>query len=168
MKNYLRIVIFIVSSIVFYLIWANGGENVYGKIVSKGVDKITSKFSSIERSEFKISEQDNTPMINCYYNDRKTTIALEYCLPVVLLLAWHLSLFFDKRIKSKDALKLFAINFSILFLLQIFFPLLLFNISQSKVKSMGLFIGLQIFTFLVLFLIIKDSLLIKYKYLHKD
>lgn len=168
MKNSLRIIIFIFASIIFYLIWANGGEEVYGKIVTKGVDKITSKFSSIERAEFKISEQDQTPMINCYYKDRKTKIALEYCLPVVLLLAWHLSLFFDKRIKPKDASKMFAINFSILFFLQIFFPLLLFNISQSKAKSMGLFIGLQIFGFLVFFLIIKDSLLIKYKYSQKD
>ncbi|MBP7508143.1 MAG: hypothetical protein KA807_10000 [Prolixibacteraceae bacterium] len=164
MKNNLRIVIFIAASIIFYILWSNGGESAYGKFVAKGVDKVTAKFSGIERAEFKIQEQDSTPMIYCYYKDRRTKIALEYCLPVVLLLAWHLSLFFDKRINYKIALKLFSINFFAVYLLQIFFPLLLFNISQSKVKSMGLFIGLQIFGFLIFFLIIKDTLLIKYKY----
>jgi len=44
------------------------------------------------------------------------------------------------------------------------FPLLLYNISQSKAKATGLFIGLQVFGFIVFFLMIKDSLLIKLKY----
>jgi len=164
MKNSLRIIIFITASILFYFIWANGGEQSYGKFVAGGINKITSKFSGIQNASFKISETDNTPMIFCQYKDRKTRIATEYCLPIVLLLAWHLSLFFDKRIKTKTAFKFLGINFLIFYFLQIIFPLLLFNISQSKTKSMGLFIGLQIFSFIVFFLIIKDSLLIKYNY----
>jgi hypothetical protein len=164
MKNLVRNSVFIIASIVFYIIWANGGEQTYGKLVTFGIDKFTSKISSIEKAEFKHFEQEEKTLIYCYYPDRKTNIALEFCLPIVLLLAWHLSLFFDKRLKAKKALKMFGINFAIVYFLQIIFPLLLFNISQSKVKAMGLFIGLQVFGFIVFFLILKDSFLIKLNY----
>jgi hypothetical protein len=164
MKNLVRNIVFIVASIVFYLLWANGGEQVYGKMVTFGIDKITSKVSSIEKAEFKHFEKEETTLVYCYYPDRKTNIALEYCLPIVLLLAWHLSLFFDKRLNAKKALKMFGINFAIVYLLQILFPLLLYNISQSKAKAMGLFIGLQVFGFIVFFLIIKDSFLLRLNY----
>ena len=163
-KNYIRYIVFVVASFLFYLIWAKGGDQVYGKIVTVGIDKVTSKISSIKKAEFvHFKEQDKT-LIYCFYRDRRTNISLEFCLPIVLLLAWHLSLFFDKRFNSKTALKMLGINFAIVYFLQILFPLLLYNISQSKVKSMGLFIGLQVFGFIVFFLILKDSLLIKYKY----
>lgn len=162
-KNiYIRSTIFVLASILFYLIWSNGGERVYGKIVAGGVNKITTRFSSIQKSEYKYFEDQEKSVMFFFYKDRQNNISTEYCLPVVLLLAWHLSLFFDKRLIAKKALKYFAINFSIIYFLQIIFPLLLYNISQSKTKSMSLFIGLQIFSFIVFFLIIKDSLLIKY------
>jgi hypothetical protein len=161
MKNLIRNIVFIVASLIIYLLWANGGEKVYGRFVAFGIDKFTAKVSLIDKAEFVNSKDENKAMIFCYYPDRKTNISLEYCLPVVLLLAWHLSLFFDKRLTSKKSFKMFGINFLIVYFLQIIFPLLLFNISQSKVKAMGLFIGLQIFGFIVFFLIIKDSFLIK-------
>lgn len=163
MKKYLRNSIFIVASILFYLIWINGGESAYGKLVATGIDKFTSKISSIESVEIKHYEEENKTMLFLKYPDRTTKIALEYCLPIVLLLAWQLSLFFDRRITSRFALQLLTINFVSIYILQILFPLLLFNISQSKTKSIGFFIGLQIFGFLVFFLILKDSLLIKRK-----
>lgn len=168
MKNLVRNIVFVVASVVFYLLWSNGGDQFYGRIVTFGIDKVTSRVSSIQKAEFiQYKEQEKT-LIYCYYRDRKTNIALEFCLPIVLLLAWHFSLFFDKRIKAKTALKMFGINFAIVYFLQILFPLLLYNISQSKVKSMGLFIGLQVFGFIVFFLILKDSLLIKFKYSSSD
>jgi hypothetical protein len=163
-KNLIRNIVFVVASFLIYLLWSNGGDQIYGKIVTFGIDKVTSRVSSIEKAEFIHYKEQEKTLIYCYYKDRKTNISLEFCLPVVLLLAWHLSLFFDKRIKSKDALKMFGINFAIVYFLQIIFPLLLYNISQSKVKSIGLFIGIQVFGFIVFFLILKDSLLIKYKY----
>jgi hypothetical protein len=167
-KNLVRNIVFVVASVLFYLLWSNGGDQFYGKIVTFGIDKVTSRVSSIQKAEFiQYKEQEKT-LIYCYYPDRKTNIALEFCLPIVLLLAWHLSLFFDKRIKAMTALKMFGINFAIVYFLQILFPLLLYNISQSKVKSMGLFIGLQVFGFIVFFLILKDSLVIKYKYSSSD
>jgi hypothetical protein len=164
MKRYLRNIIFLIATIVFYFLWNNGGEPVYGKIIAIGVEKITSMFSNIETVTVNHLKDLGMTMLYFKYPDRTTSIAMEYCLPVVLLLAWHFALFFDHRIKAKTALKLMAINMAILFILQVFFPMLLFNISQSKVKSTGLFIGLQIFSFLVFFLILKDSLLIKHKY----
>jgi hypothetical protein len=163
-KKYLRNIVFITLSFVLYLAWNNGGEKIYAKAVSFGIEKVTSRFSSIEKSSIKHFENQNKTLIYCYYPDRTTNIAVEFCLPIVLLLAWHIALFFDSRLKAKTALKMMSINIFIIYFLQILFPLLLFNISQSKVKSTGLFIGLQIFIFLVLFLIIKDSLIIKYKY----
>jgi hypothetical protein len=164
MKNLVRNSVFVVASIVFYLLWANGGEQVYGKLVTGGINAVTTKISSIKKAEFKHFEAEEKSAIFCYYKDRKTNISLEFCLPIVLLLAWHLSLFFDKRLSAKKALKMFGINFLIVFFLQILFPLLLYNISQSKVKAMGLFIGLQVFGFIVFFLILKDSFLIKLNY----
>jgi hypothetical protein len=167
-KNLVRNIIFVVASILFYLLWSNGGEQVYGKIVTFGIDKVTSRVSSIQKAEFVEYKEQEKTLIYCYYPDRKTNIALEFCLPIVLLLAWHFSLYFDKRINWKTASKMFGINFGIVYFLQIMFPLLLFNISQSKVKSVSLFIGLQVFGFIVFFLILKDSLVIKYKYSLSD
>ncbi len=164
MNKTIRNIIFIVASILFYLLWANGGEPVYGRFVAGGVEKVTSRFSSIEKTEIVHFEKEDKTLMYCYYPDRRTQIAIEYCLPVVLLLAWHFSLFFDKRLTWKIALRYLGINFAIVYFLQILFPLLMFNISQSEVKSMGLFIGLQVFGFVVFFLIIKDSLVIKYKF----
>jgi hypothetical protein len=164
MKNSVRNIVFVVASIVFYMLWENGGEQVYGRLITFGIDNVTAKVSSIEKAEFKHFKEEQKTLIYCYYSDRKTNISLEFCLPVVLLLAWHLSLFFDKRLVAKKAFKMFGINFLIVYFLQILFPLLLFNISQSKVKAMGLFIGLQIFGFIVFFLILKDSFILKLNY----
>ena len=163
-KKYLRNLIFIIASILFYLIWSNGGDYTYGKVLAKGIEKFTTKLSSIERVRIENYAEQQKTVIYCKYPDRTTNISLEYCLPIVLLFAWHFALFFDKRITYKKALKYFGINFLIVFVLQLLFPLLLFDISQSKMKSMGLFIGLQIFGFLVFFLILKDSLLLKLNY----
>jgi len=165
MKNFVRNIVFVVASIAFYMIWETGGEQAYGRVITFGIDKVTSKISSIEKAEFKHFKEEEKTLIYCYYPDRKTNISLEFCLPLVLLLAWHLSLFFDKRLNTKKAFKMFGINFLIIYFLQILFPLLLYNISQSKVKAMGLFIGLQIFGFIVFFLILKDSFLIKLNYI---
>jgi hypothetical protein len=164
----IRNTVFLILSLVFYLVWANGADQAYGKFVAWGVTKFTANVSDIERAKLEhIAEQDKS-LIVCYYEDRATRINMEYCLPIVLLLAWQLSLFIDKRLFYKKALKLFAINFSIVYFIQILFPLLLYNVSQSKFKSTSLFIGMQIFGFIVFFLILKDSMLIKYLYSNKN
>ena len=164
MKNYLRNSIFILASVLLYLLWMNGGERVYAKFVTTGINEFVTKISRVEQAKYEYFENEHQTMMQLKYPDRTTTIALEYCLPVVLLLAWQFSLFFDKHLTRSYALKLFALNFISLYILQLFFPLLLFNISQSKTKSIGLFIGLQIFGFIVFFIILKDALLIKYKF----
>ncbi len=161
MKRYIRNIIFIVASISFYLLWSYGGEQVYGKLIKGGVERITTKVSGIETVAMTHFDEENVTMLSFKYPDRTTKISLEYCLPIVLLLAWQFSVFFDKRIKSKKAFKLLGANFLIIYLLQIIFPLLLFNVSQSSAKSIGLFIGMQVFGFLVFFLILKDSLIIR-------
>jgi len=166
-NRFIRNAVFVVLSLLIYLAWSNGFDRAYGKFVAGGISNITSKFSSIERAQVKYYEEEKTSIITCKYEDRTTKINLEYCLPVVLLLAWQLSLFFDKRLRRKDTFKLLAINFLIVYFLQIIFPLLLFNVSQSKFKSTSLFIGMQIFSFIVFFLILKDSLMIKYIYSQK-
>ena len=146
----------------------NGGERVYGKIIATGIEKITTKISSIEEVDYKYVESEKATFIFFKYPDRNNKISLEYCLPIVLLLAWQFSLFFDRRIKAGFAFRLFGINFLVVYFLQIIFPLLLFNISQSKFKSMSLFIGLQIFVFLVFFLILKDNITIKKHHLQES
>ncbi|MBN2805841.1 MAG: hypothetical protein JXR22_04225 [Prolixibacteraceae bacterium] len=163
MKKSPRYLVFILGSILFYMLWISGGEKVYAKLISTGISKITASVSAIDKVEYKHFEKENKTMLFLQYPDKSNKIALEYCLPVVLLLAWQFSLFVDRKIKKKTALGFLAFNFTILYFLQIFFPLLLYNISESKARSMGLFVGLQIFGFIVFFLIIKDSLLIKYK-----
>lgn len=168
MKKYLRNSIFLISSVLLYLLWSNGGERVYAKFVTTGINEFVAKVTSIEHADYTYFKNENKTMMQLKYPDRTTKIALEYCLPVVLLLAWQFSLFFDRRITKKYAGRLLALNFLTLYFLQIIFPLLLFNISQSKTKSIGLFIGLQIFGFIVFFIILKDSLLIKYKFLTKS
>lgn len=167
MKRYLRNIVFVVTSILFYLIWNNGGELVYGRFLAAGMQHITTKFSTIEKIRLENLEKQNEVLIFFKYPDRTTNITLEYCLPIVLLFAWQFSVFFDTRIRKRTAAKLFALNFTIVLILQTLLPLLLFNVSQSKVKSVSLFIGLQIFGFIVFFLILKDSIVIKSLVLQK-
>lgn len=164
MKNYLRNIVFVVLGFLLYLGWVNGGETAYAKFVATGINQFTTKFSSLEKVKYKHFKEENTTKLFFKYPDRGNNISMEYCLPIVILLAWHISLFFDKRVRPKFAFKLLGFNFVFVYFLQIIFPLLLFNISQSKVKSMSLFVGLQIFGFLIFFLILKDSLIIKYKF----
>ena len=161
MTRYVRNIIFLVASIMFYLLWNYGGEQVYGKFIMAGIEQLTLKISSIESVTMTHFENDDQTMLAFKYPDRTTSISMEYCLPVVLLLAWQFSIFFDRRITSKKALKMLAVNFILFYFLQLLFPLLLFNISQSNVKAIGFFIGLQIFGFIVFFLILKDSLIIR-------
>jgi hypothetical protein len=163
MNRIIRNIVFIVLSFAFYFAWENGGDRLYGKFVAGGISKITTQFSSMEKAELRHYENPKTDLLYCLYEDRATKIDIEYLLPIVLLLAWQLSLFIDKRVNVKGALKLFAVNFSIVYLLQVLFPLLLYNVSQSKFKSTSLFIGMQVFGFIVFFLIIKDSLLIRFR-----
>lgn len=163
MKKISRHWIFLLGSVLFYFLWHAGGEKVYAKFITTGIAKITSRVVDLESVEYKHFEKENKTMLYLQYTDKSNKIAMEYCLPVVLLLAWQLSLFFDSKLAKKYALRFLAVNFGILYMLQIFFPLLLYNISESKTRSMGLFVGLQIFGFLVFFLILKDSLLIRLK-----
>lgn len=163
MRQLSRNLVFVLGSIALYMLWQSGGEKAYAKLISTGIEKITSRVSPIEYVEYKHFDKENKTMLILHYPNKTNRIALEYCLPVVLLLAWQLSLFFDPQLKKNIAFRYLGINFLILFFLQIFFPLLLYNISESKARSMGLFVGLQVFGLLVFFLIVKDSLLIKYK-----
>lgn len=87
MKQYRRNIVFIVVGIVLYLLWSNGGEPVYGKIVKTGVEKFTTKVSKIESVRLEYMKEENKTMLFFKYPDRTTKIALEYCLPIVLLLA---------------------------------------------------------------------------------
>lgn len=161
MKNQLKFLIFIISSILFYVAWGNGGEFFYGKVVSTGMNQFISPLSELENTHIEFDENSKKNILYCDYPDRQNSIAIEYCLPIILLMAWHLSLFFNRRLVKKLVVKLFVINVAIIYSLQIIFPLLLFNISLSKTKSISLFIGLQVFSFIALFLILKDSIIIK-------
>ena len=147
------------------MLWIKGGEKAYGKFITWGTNNITTAFSSMDKAEF-ATATDKSHVMLCYYDEekvtRRTNINLEYLLPIVLLLAWHLSLFVDRNIPTKKSLKFLGINFGIVFILQIFFPLLLYKVSESAFKSLSVFIGLQIFGFLAFFLIIKDSFIIRY------
>jgi len=163
MNRFYRNLIFVVLSLVFYMVWENGGDRFYGKVVAAGISKITSQFTGIEKAELRYFEAEKKSLIYCTYNDRATKLNIEYLLPVVLLLAWQFSLFADKRLNAMSTVKLLLFNFLIVYLLQILFPLLLYNVSQSKFKSTSLFIGMQVFGFIVFFLILKDSLLIRWK-----
>ena len=112
MKRYLRNTIFLVASILFYLLWNNGGEEVYARFLREGVQQFTTKISDIETVYLK-QENKLDKIIICFkYPDRTTRMTLDYCMPVVLLFAWQFSLFFDSRIAKKTALKFFAINFT--------------------------------------------------------
>ncbi len=163
MNRLYRNLIFVALSFIFYLAWENGGDKIYGKIVAAGINKIATQFTKIEKAELRNLEVEDKSLIFCTYNDRATKLNIEYLLPVVLLLAWQISLFADKRLKAFSVIKLLLFNFILLYLLQIFFPLLLYNVSQSKFKSTSLFIGMQVFGFIVFFLILKDSLLIRWR-----
>lgn len=133
----------------------------YNNFLRKGTEQFATKFLSVEKVYLDQVENGEKVVICIKYPDRTTKMAMDYCLPIVLLFAWQFALFFDSRISKKTAFKFFAINFAIVFILQFLFPLLLFNHSHSKIKTTMLFMGFQIFGFIIFFLILKDSILIR-------
>lgn len=155
MKRKGRFIIFIVLGIGLYLLWNSGGDRVYGKFITFGIENLIAKNSEIEEATLKYVKRDNQYYIACKYAKGESGVSMEYYLPIVLLLAWQISLFFDKSITTKKALSLFAINFLIFYILEITYPLLL------RSKSSFMFIGMQLFSFLVFFIILKDTLIIK-------
>lgn len=156
-----RVLIVLGFATVLYILWQFGFNYVWANILKVGVSAITATFSNIQKVTI-----DNTSEITVLYfqyPDRTNHINIEYALPIVLLLAWEASLFVIKNVPHQFAFKSLGINVGIVWLIQIFFPLLLFNISTSKIKGSFFFLGLQVFSILVLFLIIKDSIILKYK-----
>ncbi len=156
-----RILIVLGLATAYYIIWQLGFDYVWANIVKAGISTITAAFSDIQEVAVVIS--DDAIRFHFRYPDRKSSVNIEYLLPVVLLLAWQTYLFIIKTVPRKFALKSLGFNLGILWLMQIFFPLLLFNVSMSKVKASFFFLGLQVFGMIVLFMIIKDSVLLKYK-----
>ncbi len=168
MKRYLRNTIFLIASVLFYFLWNSGGETAYASFLTEGVEKFASKISSVESAYLEKVENGEKTLICIKYPHRTTKMALDYCLPIVLLFAWQFALFFDSRISKKTALKFFAFNFLLVFVLQFLFPLLLYNHTESKIKTLGLFMGFQMFGFIIFFLILKDSILIRLKVSQKE
>lgn len=166
MKRYLRNIIFLVASVLFYFLWNNGGEMVYAKLLAEGIQQFGPKFSSVEKA-YVMHEAGDKAVLCIQYPGSTTQVGLEHCLPIVILFAWQFALFFDSRITRKRALKFFAINFLVVFILQFLFPLLL-HIGESKFKTASLFIGFQIFGFIIFFLILKDSILIRLNVSQKE
>lgn len=156
-----RVVIVLGFATIFYILWQFGFDYVWANIVKAGVSTITAAFSDIQKVT--IDNTGEAPVLYFYYTGRNNHVDIEYALPIILLLAWQASLFVIKNIPRRFAFKSLGINVGILWLIQIFFPLLLFNISTSKIKGSFFFLGLQIFGILVLFLIIKDSISLKYE-----
>lgn len=155
MKRKGRNIIFIVLGFGLYLLWNSGGDRVYGKFITFGIENFVTKNSDIEEVTMKYIKKDDQYYIACKYAKGESGVSMEHYLPIVLLLAWQISLFFDKSIKTKKALRLFAINFLIFYILEITYPLLI------RSKSSFMFIGMQIFSFLVFFIILKDTFIIK-------
>jgi hypothetical protein len=148
-------IIFIVAGIAFYVLWNYGGDRLYGKFVSVGIEHFVTNISDLEKVSLNYVQEKHQLYIACKFPKIEVGVSMVSYLPVVLLLAWQFSLFFDKRITTKKAFRLFAINFLVFYLLQITYPILL------RSKSSIMFIGVQIFSFLVFFFILKDSLVIK-------
>lgn len=157
MNRKVRNIIFITLGIGFYLLWNYGGERLYGKFVAFGIEHIVSKQSDISSATLNYVKSNDQYYIACKYPKGESGVSMENYLPIVLLLAWQIALFFDNRINTKKALWLFAINFLIFYILQITYPLVI------RPKSSFMFIGTQIFSFLVFFIILKDSFLIRSK-----
>ncbi|WP_297097867.1 hypothetical protein [uncultured Draconibacterium sp.] len=157
MNRKIRNIIFILLGIAFYLLWNYGGDRFYGKFIAFGIEHIVSKKSDITSATVNYFKSDDQYYIAYKYPKGESGVSMESYLPVVLLFAWQIALFFDKRINMKKALWLFAINFLIIYLLQITYPLVM------RSKSSLMFIGTQIFSFLVFFIILKDTFIIRLK-----
>ena len=155
MNRNIRYIIFIILGVGFYLLWNYGGDKLYSKFVVVGIEHFVTKISEIDKVSLKYIQRDHQMYIACKYPKGEVGVSTENNLPIVLLLAWQFSLFFDKRITSKRAFRLFTVNFLIFYFLQITYPLLLLS------ESGFMFIVRQIFSFLVFFIILKDTFLIR-------
>lgn len=158
--NIRRILVVLGLSTVFYFFWQIGFDYIWAYILKAGISTITAIFADIQ--QVVVQQSDDAIRLFFHYPDRNNSVNVEYALPIVLLLAWQTYLYIDKNVTIKFANHSLLLNISIFYLLQIFFPLLLYNVSASKTKATLFFLGLQVFGMLVLFLIIKDSVMIKY------
>jgi len=156
-----KIAIVLALAFGFYILWHFGFNYVWAYCLKAGISTITAAFSDIQ--EVWVEKSETVVHLYFRYPDRKNNVNAEFTLPIVLLLAWQTYLFIIKDVSRKFALRSLGFNLTILYLLQIFFPLLLYNVSASKTKATLFFLGLQIFGMLVFFLIAKDNILLKYK-----
>jgi len=153
-----QFLLFVLFSFILYLAWYYFIQQYYAVFISKSCVHFTSIFSDIKTSH--IDNSKNPVMMFFNYRDRTTHVSIEYCMPVILLLAWHFAQFFGE-IKKSTVAKYAAINFAIVYFFQMLYPLLLYGISKSQVKFTLFFLGLQCFGVLILFLIITNNLYLK-------
>ena len=152
--------IFLGLASIIFILWKLGLQVFWAKFVLSGVNTITTSLSSMQKA---VLNTGKLPEFIYYYSDRSNKQDLEHLLPTVVLIAWQITLFFVKDVDWKYIARLAAINILIVWLLQILYPLMLFNINQSKFKLAMVVIGLQLFDFMILFLIIKDIVLLRFK-----
>jgi len=152
--------IFLILATVLFILWKLGLQVMWAKFVLSGLNTITTSVSHLQKAVLSTGKDLE---FTYFYADRTNKQDLEHLIPTVILIAWQITVFFVKDIQWKYAAKLALINIGLVWLLQIFYPLLLFNINQSKFKLAMVVIGLQIFDFMFLFLILKDIILLRYR-----
>ncbi len=156
-----RILIVLGLSTIYYALWQLGFDYVWAYILKGGISTITASFSGIK--EVLVEKSETAIHLYFKYVDRNNDVNVEYALPIVLLLGWQTYLLIMRDIPRRFAFRSAAFNLILLYLFQIFFPLLLYNVSASKTKATLFFMGLQVFGMLILFLIVKDNVILKYR-----
>jgi hypothetical protein len=154
-----KIILTILLSFLMFILWQIGGKVVYAHIIKTGMNIITANISSIKKVE--ITYQDSEPIFHFKYEKPKLEkfYSTKYCMSIIVLISWQIILLIFTK-NRKLALKMAMQNIGIMYIIQILFPILILSKNASPVNAMIFFILLQGINFCVLFLIIKDNIIV--------
>jgi hypothetical protein len=157
-----NILLTLILSLLIFILWQFGGKVVYAQILKAGMNIITANISSIKKVE--ITYDASEPIFRFKYDKPKLEkfYSTKYCMSIIVLISWQIILLAFNQ-NRKLALKMALQNIGIMYLIHILFPILILSKNASPFNAMVFFILLQGINFCVLFLIIKDSIIVGFK-----
>jgi hypothetical protein len=156
-KKLINILIVIVSSAILLVLWFNGLNWIYAKLVNLGVN-ICLLFSSHTSVHLKMDKGVPTYIVKTLIEGKKGSYPQEAALillPFVLILTWQILLFFN--LQWKKARRSAIENILIFYVLQVIYLVLLTGYYNSPTVKFIYNLFMDSFYIFGLFLIAKDT-----------
>ena len=156
-KKFINIIIVIVASGLFLVLWFNGFAYVYAQMLKLGAN-ILLLFSSNTHVGLKLVENAPTFIVDTIIDGKKGSYPQKadlILLPFIMILTWQILLFFN--LPLKQAIRSAIENILIFYAIQLIYVLFLTSYYNSPIIKFIYDLLLDSFYIIALFLIVKDS-----------